>query len=65
MSEIEIEYVKLTEEMLMKLIRGEKLTLHFWGKYEVNIIPPKYGVTLNYYEWQEILNVFYVVNHLI
>ena len=58
MSEIEREYVKLTEEMLMELIRGKKLTLQFWGKYEVNIIPPKYGITLTHDEWKEILNEF-------
>jgi len=58
MSEIEREYVKLTEEMLMELIRGKKLSLHLWNKYEINIIPPKHGVTITHDEWQEVLSEF-------
>lgn len=56
--EIRRESIRLDEQMLTEFIRGKKITLCLLGEIELEILPPKYGITITYEDWKEILNNF-------
>ena len=52
------EVIKLTEEQLLELIRGKRLTFINGDYFRIDIIPPRYGITITYEDWKKILREF-------
>lgn len=49
------EKYKLKESELIALIQGKKLTFSIEGKYYIEVLPPTYGITVEYKDWVELI----------
>ena len=49
------EKYKLRDDELIALIQGKSLNFFVSGQYHIEILPPSYGIKVNYDDWVKIV----------